>query len=264
MVDLKSTALLGVEALIRWNHPRRGLLMPGEFIGVAEDSGLIVPMGEWVLTEACRQAVAWQRERSVAEKNNPALAMSVNVSAHQLLDPTFPGRVATVIDGSGIDPDCLWLEITESALMSNKEHAATTLQHLRDLGLHLVIDDFGTGYSSLSRLKRFPVEAVKIDRTFIADLDTNGDAVAIAKAIIALGESLHLSVIAEGIERTAQAKLLVELGCNLGQGYLYGRPVPAHLIESLLAEDLGNRKIAVNSSDSLINETVVLVSALTS
>ncbi len=240
VVELHSSTLVGIEALVRWQHPTRGLLMPAEFIPLAEDSGLIVPMGTWVLNEACRQAVAWQRCRTAAGLDATRLNISVNVSAHQLFDPTFPRLVADAIDTSGIDADRLWLEITESTLMTHSEEEVTTLRRLRDLGLHLEIDDFGTGYSSLSRLKQFPVETLKIDRSFIDNLDNDIGDIAIVRAIIALGEALGLSVIAEGVERASQAHALTKLGCFLAQGYLYGRPRPANAIEPFPADDFGS------------------------
>ncbi len=248
IVELHNSTLVGVEALVRWRHPSRGLLAPGEFIPLAEDTGLIVPLGEWVLNEACRQTVIWEQRRTAVGLDEARLNVSVNVSAHQLLDPAFPQHVRSAIDGSGINPERLWLEITESTLMSNSEEVMGTLQDLRSLGLHLEIDDFGTGYSSLSRLKLFPVETLKIDRSFIDEIDNDLGDVAIVRAIIALGESLRLSVIAEGTERRSQVETLTQLGCYLTQGYLYGRPMPAKLIEPFPADDLSNWMEALQSS----------------
>ncbi len=248
IVELHDNTLVGIEALVRWRHPVRGLLMPGEFIPLAEESGLIVPLGEWVLNEACRQTVIWEHRRTAAGLDQARLNMSVNVSARQLLDPAFPQQVRDAIDESGVNPERLWLEITESTLMSNSEEVMGTLQDLRSLGLHLEIDDFGTGYSSLSRLKLFPVETLKIDRSFIDEIDNDMGDVAIVRAIIALGESLRLSVIAEGAERRSQVETLTQLGCYITQGYLYGRPMPANLIDPFPADDLSNWMVALQSA----------------
>ena len=202
-VDLHTETLVGMEALVRWRHPTRGLLLPQEFIQLAEDGGLIVPLGAWVLNEACRQSTAWQALRTGRGQGNARLNMSVNVSAVQLADPSFPRLVAEAIESSSIDPDRLWLEITESTLMRDADEAVVVLQAFRDIGLHVAIDDFGTGYSSLSYLQRFPVEALKIDRSFVEDLDQRSDNAAIVRAIIGLGDSLGLSIVAEGVEAPA-------------------------------------------------------------
>jgi diguanylate cyclase (GGDEF)-like protein/PAS domain S-box-containing protein len=228
VVDLQTQTLVGMEALVRWQHPTRGLLLPYEFISLAEDSGLIVPLGAWVLNEACRQTAAWaDRRGDDGEGDAAGLNISVNVSALQLAEPGFPRQVAEAIEASGIQPDRLWLEITESALMRDADDAVVILQSLRDLGLHVEIDDFGTGYSSLSYLQRFPVETLKIDRSFVDDLDQRSENAAIVRAILGLGDSLGLSIIAEGVERPVQATRLLALGCQLAQGYLFGKPLPA-------------------------------------
>ena len=237
-VDLHTETLVGMEALVRWRHPTRGLLLPHEFIPLAEDSGLIVPLGSWVLKEACRQTAAWQVLRAAAGQDSARLNVSVNVSAVQLADPGFPRHVAEAIDESGIDPDRLWLEITESTLMRDADETVTILQAFRDLGLHVEIDDFGTGYSSLSYLQRFPVESLKIDRSFVNDLDKRSDNAAIVRAIIGLGDSLGLSIIAEGVERRPQVERLKTLGCHLAQGFLFGRPLSALSIGAFPTDDL--------------------------
>jgi diguanylate cyclase (GGDEF)-like protein/PAS domain S-box-containing protein len=239
-VDLHTETLVGMEALVRWQHPTRGLLLPGEFISLAEDGGLILPLGIWVLNEACRQAAAWHARRSEAGEDNARLNVSVNVSAVQLADPGFTDQVAEAIGESGIDPDRLWLEITESTLMRDADEAVVVLQALRDLGLHLEIDDFGTGYSSLSYLQRFPVECLKIDRSFVAELDQRSDDGAIVKAIIGLGDSLGLPIIAEGVERRSQVERLQTLGCHLAQGFLFGRPMPPRLLGPYPLNDLSS------------------------
>ncbi len=239
-VDLHTERLVGMEALVRWQHPTRGLLLPQEFIPLAEDGGLILPLGLWVLNEACRQTALWHALRTEAAVDNSLLNVSVNVSAVQLADPAFPTQVGEAIAVSGIDPDRLWLEITESTLMSDADEAVIVLRALRELGLHLEIDDFGTGYSSLSYLQRFPVESLKIDRSFVADLDGPSDNPAIVRAIIGLGDSLGLPVIAEGVERRSQVTKLKSLGCHLAQGYLFGRPRPARLLGTFPIDDLSS------------------------
>ncbi len=239
-VELHGATLVGMEALVRWNHPRRGQLLPGEFIPLAEESGLIVPLGRWVLQEACRKASEWIRRRARAGLDGSRINITVNLSGHQLNDPGLCRQVEEVLEETGLDPDRLWLEITESTLMGNVEQSVLVLRSLRDLGVHLSIDDFGTGYSSLSHLKQFPVETLKIDRTFVADIDRDQEDVAIARAIIALGDSLRLSVIAEGIERASQADQLMRLGCYLAQGYYYGCPAPTEQLEPYPADDLSS------------------------
>ncbi|MFZ0666662.1 MAG: EAL domain-containing protein [Acidimicrobiales bacterium] len=241
-VDLHTETLVGMEALVRWNHPTRGLLPPHEFISLAEDSGMIVPLGAWVLNEACRQVVEWQALRSSAGQDSARLSISVNVSAVQLADPGFPRQVAEAIENSGIEPDKVWLEITESTLMRDPDDVVCVLRAFRDLGLHLEIDDFGTGYSSLSYLQRFPVEGLKIDKSFVSDLDQRSDNAAIVRAIIGLGESLRLPVIAEGVERQAVADRLRGLGCTIAQGYLFGKPLPASRLGPFPTDDLSSWK----------------------
>ena len=240
VVDLESETMVGMEALVRWRHPSRGLLLPFEFITLAEDSGLIVPLGAWVLREACRQTKQWQRARADEGREASQLNVSVNVSAIQLADPGFARQVAEAVRDSGIDPDCLWLEITESALMREPDEAVEVLQGLRQLGVHVEIDDFGTGYSSMSYLQRFPVETLKIDRSFVEDLDHRSDNAAIVRAIIGLGESLGLSVIAEGVERQSQVARLRVLGCRVAQGYLFGRPISAPELGAFPTDDLSS------------------------
>jgi EAL domain-containing protein (putative c-di-GMP-specific phosphodiesterase class I) len=240
MVDLHTETMVGMEALVRWRHPTRGLLLPGEFIGLAEDSGLIVPLGAWVLREACRQAACWDTLRTAAGQNPGLLNISVNVSAQQLADSTFPRQVASALNESGLDPDKLWLEITESTLMCSGDASMAALSALRALGAHLEIDDFGTGYSSLSYLKRLPVETLKVDQSFVDELDCDADDVAIVRAIVGLGDSLGLAIVAEGVERRPQANALLALGCSIAQGYLFGYPQPASALEPYPADDLSS------------------------
>jgi diguanylate cyclase (GGDEF)-like protein/PAS domain S-box-containing protein len=243
-VDLHDESLLGMEALIRWRHPTRGLLMPQEFIPLAEDSGTIVLLGAWVLNEACRQVTRWHESRVISDLDNSRMNISVNVSAVQLADPGFPRQVAKAIENSGIDPDRLWLEITESTLMRDPDQVVEVLSRFRDLGIHIEIDDFGTGYSSLSYLQRFPVESLKIDRSFISELDERSESTAIVRAIIGLGDSLGMPVIAEGVETRPQVAILKDLGCHIAQGFLFGRPMPASALGVFPADDLSSwRKV---------------------
>ncbi len=250
LVDLHTETLVGMEALVRWQHPTRGLLAPYEFIPLAEDSGLIVPLGAWVLNEACRQVAAWSALRANAGQDEARLNISVNVSALQLADPSFPNQVVAALESSGINPDRLWLEITESTLMHDADDAVLVLHALRELGLHVEIDDFGTGYSSLTYLKRFPVETLKVDRSFVEELDQRSENAAIVRAIIGLGDSLGLSIVAEGVERPAQAAKLQSLGCHLAQGYLYGEPLPATALGAFPTDDLASWQKLLRSAAS--------------
>jgi EAL domain-containing protein (putative c-di-GMP-specific phosphodiesterase class I) len=250
IVDLHTETLVGMEALVRWRHPTRGLLSPREFIPLAEDSGLISRVGAWVLKEACQQIAAWTTRCATSGHDDAHLNIAVNISALQLGEPGFPRQVAEIVNSSGILAGQLSLEITESALMRDPDDAILVLQVLRDLGLHLEIDDFGTGYSSLSYLQRFPVETLKIDRSFVEEMDHNSESVAIVRTIMGLGESLGLAVIAEGVERTAEAARLKTLGCHLGQGYLYGVPLPASALGYIPADDLSSWQALLVSSAS--------------
>lgn len=219
--ELVSGRMIGVEALVRWQHPERGLVPPGELIPIAEESGLIHAIDAWVLEHACQQMCAWQAAGHSLE------FVAVNVSSRLFGRGELDLRVARVLAATGLDPAFLELEITESAVMDDPDAAQALLERLRALGVRLAIDDFGTGYSSLSRLKRMPVHKLKLDQSFVCGMPQDQDDVAIARAVIALGHSLGLRVLAEGIEEPAQAQLLRELGCTLGQGYLFGRPLPA-------------------------------------
>ncbi|MDB5979261.1 MAG: gmr 12 [Pseudomonas sp.] len=219
--DLYSGRLLGVEALVRWQHPQRGLVSPGEFIPIAEQSGLIADIDAWVLKHACLQMCQWQAAGLAIE------FVAVNVSSRLFGRGDLPQQVAQVLVDTGLDPAFLELEVTESAVMEDPEMAIEQLHRLRELGLRLAIDDFGTGYSSLLRLKRMPVQKLKIDQGFVAGLPHDEDDVAIVRVIIALAQALGMRVLAEGIERADQASFLLENHCELGQGYLFGRPQPA-------------------------------------
>ena len=227
-VDLQSGDVFAVEALIRWRHPRFGLAPPAKFIPIAEESGLIVPIGDWALREACRQNKTWQNA------GLPPIAVSVNVSARQFRENHIVAAVAMALAESGLEPKYLELELTESLVMRDVDRAIETMKELRALGVRLSIDDFGTGYSSLSALKRFPVERLKIDRSFIQDLPEDEDDRAVAAAVISLGQKLNLRVIAEGVETEAQVAFLRANHCDELQGYHFSRPVAAEAIPALL------------------------------
>ena len=221
IVDLATGRVVGFEALVRWQHPRRGQVPPLSFIPLAEETGLIHPLGRWVLETACRQAAAW---RDAHEGSN--LVMSVNLSGRQFAQPDLVDEVAGILIESRLAPEALELEITKSVVMDESEVGVRTLRRLRDLGVRLVLDDFGTGYSSLSYLKHLPLDTIKIDRSFVAGLSEDADR-SIVEAVVPLAHGLRIGVVAEGIETEAQRRRLIELGCGLGQGYLFSRPVPA-------------------------------------
>jgi diguanylate cyclase (GGDEF)-like protein/PAS domain S-box-containing protein len=234
IISLKDGALVGFEALVRWHHPQRGLVFPAEFIPVAEDAGLIVPIGEWVLREACRQLRAWQDRTAL-----PApITMSVNCSARQFARSDFPERFERILMETGVDPSLLNLEITESILMEGSDAVTRLFNRLKEIGVELHLDDFGTGYSSLSYLHRFPLDTLKIDRTFVAKLDGSDDAAedgpAFVKSIVALARSRRMGVIAEGIETAAQVAHLRGLGCEIGQGFFFCEAVDAEAAAGLI------------------------------
>ena len=227
---LTDDSLNAAEALVRWRHPELGLVPPGDFIPLAEETGLIAPLGEFVLRQACRQAREWQLQGVVE------LRVSVNLSVHQLRQGNLVSLVRQVLDETDLAPELLELELTESHLLDNVENVISTFQQLRDLGVKLAIDDFGTGYSSLSYLKRFPVDYVKIDQTFVRDLSVGGEDAAITRAIIAMAHSLDLKVVAEGVETQAQMDFLRAQRCDELQGFLISPPLPAEQFAQLLRE----------------------------
>ncbi|MGN6234122.1 MAG: sensor domain-containing protein [Trinickia sp.] len=229
-VDIESGQIVGMEALVRWLDPEVGLVPPSAFIPVAEESGLIGPLSEWVLREACRQNKAWQDE------GLPPARVSVNLSARQFQQRDIAKLVMSILEETGLEPQYLELELTESTIMRNAEEAVTMLAELHALGIGLAIDDFGTGYSSLSYLKRFPVDRLKIDRSFVSDIGASSDDETITSAIIALAHSLQLQVIAEGVETAAQLDFLKERACNEMQGYFFARPLPHDAIPNLLQQ----------------------------
>ena len=225
IVSVQTGVVVGAEALLRWAHPSLGLVSPLDFIPIAEETGLIVEIGEWVVSEAVRQAARWRDQR--AGTGLPDLWVAVNVSARQLRDPSLVDHVEAELLRLDLPASLLVLEITESAMMSDEDVAATLLHRLRDLGLTLAVDDFGTGYSSLGHLRRFPVSKVKIDRAFVAGIEHDADDAEIVRAVVAMSLAMRLDVVAEGIETEGQRVLLQQLGVQLGQGWHFGRPMPA-------------------------------------
>jgi EAL domain-containing protein (putative c-di-GMP-specific phosphodiesterase class I) len=221
LVQLPMGTIEGFEALLRWSHPSRGELPPASFVPLAEDTGLIVPIGTWVIEEACRQ-LAWWRD---AIPNSEDLYVAVNLSVRQLRDPQLVPCVRNALDGEKLSSGSLCLELTESLLMDNPASAAELLEQLRSVGVGLSIDDFGTGYSSLSSLRRMPVDRVKIDQSFIEGLDHDTSDESLVAAIVAMASALDVTTVAEGVETYAQGKHLHELGCNVAQGNFYSRPV---------------------------------------
>jgi len=221
VIDLRDDRVTGFEALMRWEHPERGLLAPGDFMTVAEDTGLIVELGRHLFTTACHQAVAWQQH------HDERLAIFVNFSASQLRHPTVVDDVRLVLTETGIDPTRVQIELTEHALLHDEDAAGARVAALKDLGLRIAIDDFGTGYSSLSYLQRFPVDLLKVDRSFVAGVARDGDDAAIVRGVIELAHRLGLDSVAEGVETPDQVNTLRALGCERAQGYLLGRPADA-------------------------------------
>ena len=237
-VNLATGGIIGAEALIRWRQPQRGLVPPGRFITIAEDCGLIVPIGRWVLREACRQTRAWQTA------GLPPLCVAINVSAVELRAPGFVSGVRAILKETGLEPRHLELELTETVLIEDSRSVAEVLKELKDVGVLLALDDFGTGYSSLSHLKRFPIDALKIDQSFVRDLTIDEDDAGIVTAVIGMGKSLRMWVVAEGVETREQLEILQEHGCPQGQGYYFCRPLPAEEFGQLLESDTAATAVA--------------------
>jgi EAL domain-containing protein (putative c-di-GMP-specific phosphodiesterase class I) len=230
IVNLKTGQIGSFEALLRWKHPTQGLIAPGDFIPVAEETGLIVPLGEWVIRQACRDAAAWPGHIGIA----------VNLSPVQLRSPNLVPTVAAALETSGLDPSRLELEITETIMIQDSASALVTLHELRALGTRISMDDFGTGYSSLSYLRKFPFDKIKIDRSFIHDMGDQSDSVAIVRAVSALGKSLGMTTTAEGVETSEQLETVRSEGYSEVQGYFFSRPRPAAEITELLSAQRSN------------------------
>jgi diguanylate cyclase (GGDEF)-like protein/PAS domain S-box-containing protein len=235
IVRLDDESVIGFEALVRWEHPQRGLISPADFIPLAEETGMIVPIGAWVLEEACRQVKLWQDERCT----DRALLLSVNVSARQFQSPDLVETVATVLRRTGFDPTHLKLELTESLMMQDVDRTIHRLHDLKALSIELVVDDFGTGYSSLAYLRRFPISVLKVDKSFVHRLGMDPQDDAIARSIVTLAGDLGMQVVAEGIETPEQLEILRALQCDYGQGYHFSRPVPGHLAEAFVTPTAG-------------------------
>jgi diguanylate cyclase (GGDEF)-like protein len=237
VIELASGDPVGLEALVRWDHPERGLVMPGEFVGMAETSGLIVPIGRFVLHAACQAARDWQRRFPLERP----LCMSVNLSARQLHQPDLVPDVAGALDASGLDPADLMLELTERALALDDQATVQRLRELRALGVHLAVDDFGTGWSALAYLRQLPVDTVKLAKPFVDGVTMGAEQAALAQAIVRLADTLRLQVVAEGIEQEAQARALRAAGCRYGQGHWFARPMDQFAVEAVLAAERQRR-----------------------
>lgn len=237
-MSLDSGELIGVEALIRWRHPQRGLVPPAQFVPIAEESGFIAAIGLWVLHEACRQSRAWRAE------GLPPMRIAINISTVELRDKGFVERVGGILEEHGLVPQDLELELTETFLMHDSNSAAAVLHSLSDLGVRIALDDFGTGYSSLSHLKRFPIDTLKIDRSFVRNLPTDADDASIVSAVIGMGKGLQVRVVAEGVETQGQLAFLRKWGCPEGQGYYFSRPVNAREFTDLLRRSATKSRVA--------------------
>jgi EAL domain-containing protein (putative c-di-GMP-specific phosphodiesterase class I) len=237
IVDVASGRMTGLESLVRWVHPKRGMIWPGEFIGVAEQSDLILDIGRWVLDRSCRQAEEWHERWPAAR----LLEISVNVAARQLEQADFVDQVAATLQSTGVDPATIVLEVTETSLLQNAEDAIAKLSALRELGVGVAIDDFGTGYSSLSYLQRFPATAIKIARDFVAVDERDVDSWELVSAIVSMGRALRLTVVAEGVEEAFQLERLRRLQCTRAQGYYLARPRAPEALEPLFEQ--GHRSL---------------------
>jgi EAL domain-containing protein (putative c-di-GMP-specific phosphodiesterase class I) len=228
IMNLTTGTLAGVEALIRWQHPTLGFVLPSQFIVIAEECGLIVPIGQWVLREACRQAKAWE------EAGLPSFRLAVNISAVELRSQEFVSGVAAILAETGFDPLRLEFELTETFLMQDSKSTSLVLNALKELGVRLALDDFGTGYSSLSYMRRFPIDALKVDQSFVRDLTTDADHASVVSAVIHMAKSLHMRVVAEGVETREQRSFLEEHKCSEAQGFYFSRPLKADALANLL------------------------------
>jgi EAL domain-containing protein (putative c-di-GMP-specific phosphodiesterase class I) len=229
-LHLSTGLITGVEALVRWQHPDMGLVPPAQFIPLAEETGLIVPLGKWVLHAACAQGVAWQKQ------GLPPVHIAVNLSARQFADDDLVQDIAQALKSTGLPPNLLELELTESMVIQNSERAGRVLGEIKAMGVRLAIDDFGVGYSSLTHLKRFPIDTLKVDRSFIRDVPADVEDRAITEAIIAMGKSLNLTVVAEGVETKEQQAFLKEHACDEMQGFFFSKPIPGEAFAELLRQ----------------------------
>ena len=234
IINLETLRIAGFEALVRWNHPERGLLAPNEFIAVAEETGMIVQIGQWVLRESCRQMRVWETRRKMLDADSQAMTISVNLSCKQFLQPDLVEQVEAALNEAGLPAGCLKLEITESHIMENPDAAISMMNRLRTLGVEFSLDDFGTGYSSLDHLHRLPVSSLKIDRSFVNRMQTDGENCEIVQTIIMLARNFKMKVVAEGIETEAHLAQLQRLGSDFGQGYLFAKPETAEAAENLI------------------------------
>ena len=244
-MDVATGKVTSMEALIRWVSPQFGFVSPGQFISIAEETGLILPLGRWIAQTACVQNSAWQKG------GLPTMRVAINISARQMADKGLVDFIAETVRKTGLDPSCLELEITESAVMSNQDYAEKVLNRFKELGFHLTMDDFGTGYSSLAYLKRFPFDSVKIDQSFVRGIPDNSDDVAIVEAIIAMAHSLQLEVVAEGVETQEQLDMLRKLGCDVIQGYFFSKPIPANEVVMLLFKMLKGPRVGTAGSQDI-------------
>ena len=250
--DAQTGQITGLEALLRWAHPELGDVPPMQFISLAEETGLIIPIGLWVLETACAQNMAWQRD------GLPAISMAVNLSPRQFLDENLLRDIDEVLRSTGMPAQLLQLEITESMVMQNVDRAIKLLDQIQSRGVRLAIDDFGTGYSSMSLMKQFPIDTIKIDRSFVHDLENSSADRAIAKAIISMGKALGLSVVAEGVETAEQDRFLREHQCDELQGYLFSKPMPAEFIPPLLRPALPSPSLAPFSLSDRVRKAVAI------
>jgi EAL domain-containing protein (putative c-di-GMP-specific phosphodiesterase class I) len=232
IVSLKQGRIVGAEALVRWRHFERGVVSPATFVPVAEDTGLVVPLGRWVLREACRQTKKWQDQNG-----GETFAVSVNLSVREFAQPDLVKAVASILQETGLEPQALRIEITESAIIGQKHPAIETVEQLRALGVGIHLDDFGTGYSALSYLHRLPLDAVKVDRAFTSSIDQEERPLHVVKAIISLAHAIGLEVVAEGVTNERQLELLRGMGCDLAQGFFFSRPCNNEEMTALLATD---------------------------
>lgn len=239
-IDLPTGEIIGFEALVRWNHPSRGLVPPAEFIALAEETGEIISIGKWVLREACRQAALW-RDSLLFDRR---FTMAVNLSANEFLEPGLAWEVLRILRETGLDPSALRIEITDSVLLDDSAVTSEIFFELKRIGVELAIDDFGTGYSSLSYLRQLPADVLKIDRSFVSNVDHDDREASIVRAVVRVAEALGMRVVAEGIEREEQARFLAGIGCESGQGYHFARPADAEVTASFVRDYTAIERLA--------------------